>query len=319
MHKTECPLCERPEVPKQLRTGGSLLRTIECPTCGTFQISEEVLSSRELLKNGRYLLSAESRRIHERRKTKEIPLFEITEEGLDAIYIRLHHMRELRVQEKLDLFLDHLYMKTEYFGQKVQFNYETDYPLFWAKNKHEGRSIFLLASKSKYIDALESGGKLCLAAEAFNYLEEKRSVVQNHHAFVAMAFNDRMDRVWRQAIEPAITQCGFKPILVKQEDFDGKICDFIIAQINKCGFMIADFTDHRPNVYFEAGYALGLGKKVLFSCEESQIDNCHFDTRQYNHITWNTPSEFRVKLENRIAAVIGPGTRSVGALNREYK
>jgi nucleoside 2-deoxyribosyltransferase len=82
-------------------------------------------------------------------------------------------------------------------------------------------------------------------------------------------------------------------------------CDQIISAINDSKFLIADFTGHRQGVYFEAGYALGQEKEVIWLCRESDISNTHFDTRLYNHIVWKDAEDLRKKLEDRIAAVIG--------------
>jgi hypothetical protein len=43
---------------------------------------------------------------------------------------------------------------------------------------------------------------------------------------------------------------------------------------------------------------------VIWSCRADCIDHVHFDTRQFNHIVWNDAAELRVKLSNRIRAVI---------------
>ena len=76
-------------------------------------------------------------------------------------------------------------------------------------------------------------------------------------------------------------------------------------------FVVADFTQGedgaRGSVYYEAGFAHGLGIEVIFACREDALQNVHFDTRQYNHIVWETPEELRERLAARISAVIGDG------------
>ena len=64
-------------------------------------------------------------------------------------------------------------------------------------------------------------------------------------------------------------------------------------------------TGQRQGVYFEAGYALGMGIPVIWTCRSDEIDKCHFDTRQYNHIVWETAGDLKEKLTNRILATIG--------------
>jgi hypothetical protein len=60
----------------------------------------------------------------------------------------------------------------------------------------------------------------------------------------------------------------------------------------------------RGGVYFEAGLAQGLGLPVIWTVHKDNVDNLHFDTRQYNHIVYIDPQDLRVQLYNRIAATI---------------
>lgn len=62
----------------------------------------------------------------------------------------------------------------------------------------------------------------------------------------------------------------------------------------------------RGAVYFEAGFALGLGLQVIYTCRSDMLDELHFDTRQYPHIGWTDDAieSFRQNLENRIRASI---------------
>jgi hypothetical protein len=90
-----------------------------------------------------------------------------------------------------------------------------------------------------------------------------------------------------------------------------KIDDEIVAEIRRSRFIVADFTSEidkpRGGVYFEARFAFGLNKPVIWTCREDLISSVHFDTRQFNHITWNSPEDLHTKLKNRIGAVLGQG------------
>ena len=74
----------------------------------------------------------------------------------------------------------------------------------------------------------------------------------------------------------------------------------MIAQMRRCKFIVADFTRQNQGVYFEAGFALGLGIEVIWCCRKNCMDFVHFDTRQRAHVVWDSPSEFREKLARRI-------------------
>ena len=56
---------------------------------------------------------------------------------------------------------------------------------------------------------------------------------------------------------------------------------------------VADFTGHRGTVHFEAGFSMGLGIPVIWTCRDADIGQANFDTRQYNHIVWANPRELR--------------------------
>jgi hypothetical protein len=72
---------------------------------------------------------------------------------------------------------------------------------------------------------------------------------------------------------------------------------------------VADFTGQRGGVYFEAGFALGLGQQVIWLCRKDVLNDVHFDTRQYNYITWEIDKlqELARALTLRIEATIGRG------------
>ena len=69
-------------------------------------------------------------------------------------------------------------------------------------------------------------------------------------------------------------------------------------------FLVADFTHGeggaRGGVYFEAGFAYGLGIPVIYTCRADMVDKLHFDTRQYAHILWERSEDLRDALRNRI-------------------
>ena len=104
---------------------------------------------------------------------------------------------------------------------------------------------------------------------------------------------------------------GYTAMRIDRKEHINKIDDEIIAEIRRSRFLVADFSQGddgaRGGVYFEAGFALGLGIPVIYTCRKSDIDKLHFDTRQYNHIVWETPEDLRTALKNRILAVIGEG------------
>ncbi len=122
--------------------------------------------------------------------------------------------------------------------------------------------------------------------------------------FVAMWFDKSMNDYYKDGIKKAIEEAGYEPVRIDLQDFNNKICDEIIAEIKRCKFLISDFSGQRGGVYFEAGFAKGLGRPVIFTVKEDEVEKLHFDTRQYNHIVYDSPEDLYKKLYNRICATI---------------
>lgn len=139
----------------------------------------------------------------------------------------------------------------------------------------------------------------------------KRPQADSTQAFVAMWFNELTTEAYTKGIEPALNATGYKPIRIDKKEHNNKIDDEIIAEIRRSRFLIADFTcepkNVRGGVYYEAGFAQGLGIPVIWTCKDTSLNDLHFDTRQYSHIVWKAPADLLVQLKNRIGATIGDG------------
>ena len=152
---------------------------------------------------------------------------------------------------------------------------------------------------------------VAITVAGYRRIEEQTSGIDSSQAFVAMWFHDSMKGALAHGMEPAIRDAGYKPFRIDQKEHINKIDDEIIAEIRRSRFLVADFTHGddgaRGGVYYEAGFAHGLGLPVIFTCHKDWVETLHFDTNHYNHIVWITMADLREKLKNRILAVIGEG------------
>ena len=120
-----------------------------------------------------------------------------------------------------------------------------------------------------------------------------------------MSFDEGLRSVYDNAIAPAIKSTGYRPYRVDAIPHLERIDVKIIAEIRQSRFLVADVTQQKAGVYYEAGFAHGLGIPVIWCVRKDDLDNVHFDTRQYNHVLWDTENELREQLENFILATIG--------------
>ncbi len=182
----------------------------------------------------------------------------------------------------------------------------------------EVKALIDFSVEQKLIE--DSYGSLSLTFAGHSYIESLRAKpTSSSQGFVAMWFSEEVREAYDNGIEPAIAAAGYKPMRLDRKEHNNKIDDEIIAEIRRSRFVVADFTCGivnsggedtaipRGGVYYEAGFAQGLGIPVIWACRSDHIKHVHFDTRQFNHITWSNPEELRDKLRNRIGAVIGDG------------
>jgi hypothetical protein len=126
-------------------------------------------------------------------------------------------------------------------------------------------------------------------------------------AFIAMSFDPSMTDAWLRGFDPAIRSAGFRPMRIDKEHYVGGIADRIMAEIRKSRFVVADYTLKNNGVYFEAGFALGLGLTVIPTCRSDEIAGLHFDIRHLNTLPWANAEELVDGLATRIRGVVGKG------------
>lgn len=286
-----CPVCKQMA---QVGSERSSALKVECPACGQFSLPRQY-KNHDWQGKG-YLLSAILRRASDDGTPMQL-------EGsidIDAL------LRGVSLPdgplEQMDWILLYAWDKTEYAGQPVQFDVKKDYPLFFARKPEELGYLLCCIRKRGWFEPAED--KYLITPQGWKRIAElKRTATDSAQAFVAFWFDHQMDDAVNGIFE-ALKDTGYEPVSAKTHQHNEDINNWIIARIRESGLLVADFTGHRGGVYFEAGFAMGLGIPVIWTCKETDVDKCHFDTRQYNHICWKDAEDLKKKLINRIEATL---------------
>jgi nucleoside 2-deoxyribosyltransferase len=133
-------------------------------------------------------------------------------------------------------------------------------------------------------------------------LRKEARGLDSTQGFVAMSFDPSMDEAYAKGLKPAIEAAGYDARMVKTSTAPIPITDEILAEIRKSRFLVADFTGQKGGVYFEAGFAMGLGIPVIWTVKKEEIEKLHFDIRQYRHIDWVDYDDLRERLRVTIEA-----------------
>ena len=137
------------------------------------------------------------------------------------------------------------------------------------------------------------------------YEKEKRGKKAGNVGFIAMKFgNSSLETLIKVHIKPAVRDIGYELVDMRDVARAGIIDNLLRVQIRDSAFVLADLTDDNSGAYWEAGFAEGLGKPVIYLCEAAKFDEAktHFDTNHSTTVVWDgdAPSRF---VEELIATI----------------
>ncbi len=213
--------------------------------------------------------------------------------------------------DRADRLLFYISKQTDYVGQDIELDQKW-ISSAWCINEVELEAFIKFLCETGRLEKTGANKaiKYAISSQGWLRIEELNRVnIESNQGFVAMWFNSDIRAIYDEVISEAIHDAGYRAHTVDQREHNDKIDDEIISQIRRSRFVVADFTGHRGGVYYEAGFAKGLGLEVFWLCREDDVKSLHFDIRQYNCIIWNVDKkeEFKRRLTNRIESILGHG------------
>jgi hypothetical protein len=129
------------------------------------------------------------------------------------------------------------------------------------------------------------------------YEAERRGRFAGLYGFIAMKFGDPvLDPMVEAVIKPAVRGgIGYDLVDLRNVSRAGVIDNILRTQIRDAAFVLVDLTHDNSGAYWEAGYAEGLGKPVVYLCEQSKFDaaRTHFDTNHCTTVMWSAAAPQR--------------------------
>jgi nucleoside 2-deoxyribosyltransferase len=134
-----------------------------------------------------------------------------------------------------------------------------------------------------------------------DYQAEISGKFAGKYGFIALKFGDSiLDPFVQNEVKPAVKiGIGFDLIDLRDVSQAGVIDNIMRAQIRDSAFVLVDLTHDNSGAYWEAGYAEGLGKPVIYLCEKSKFDQAktHFDTNHCTTVIWERDNVEQFKNE----------------------
>lgn len=277
-----------------------------CPRCGDYKISGTaigMIGGRPEIDESRITLSAWVRNQNNRGNTPTIT---------SDIFSRIASRPIPSVAERADLLLLEIVRSQPSLHESVEIGYKNFTSASYSQHFEDVVALARMLCQQG-LARMSSATTRFIQVTFEGHRRADELVKRPLHsatAFVAMRFADELDAAYERGISIALMKAGYEPVRVDRTEHVNRIDDEIIARIRASALVIADFTEHSPGVYFEAGFALGLNLPVIWTCHKDHMDDLHFDIRQYNCIDWETPEELAARLQPRIEAIAGKGPKA---------
>lgn len=282
----------------------------ECPRCGHFglaRLAEQLLSTVAVTPRNAAVLSYTISRAPRQGPETIVFDFDQCKRIVEADYLPTP-------QEQAENLVRWLGDNLSGPGERITLRYAKHGALIGAQSEAGFTFIVdgLLRSDLLFRDSLGAGETLSFKGWE-RYEQLRQGAPTGRKAFMAMEYGDPiLDRLVNDHFRAAVKETGFDLRRLDDEPRAGLIDDRLRVEIQSSRFLIVDLTHRNAGAYWEAGYAEGLSKPVIYTCEASKFSEAsHFDTNHHLHVLWNENDvDAAVKqLKATIRATIPEATR----------
>lgn len=156
---------------------------------------------------------------------------------------------------------------------------------------------------------------VCVASAQLNLLQEQVELVFNGYGkvevknitirtikpqvFVVMQFTDAYDALYKEVISPVCESYGYDVIRADDIYTTGLIIDDVTSSIRESSLVIADITPNNLNVFYEVGYAHGIGKATIMLSDRNR-EKLPFDISGYRLLFYDNTIGGKSAVENAL-------------------
>ena len=126
------------------------------------------------------------------------------------------------------------------------------------------------------------------------------NLVVPNNVFIVMSFKEEFNELYK-VYETVCRNFGFNAVRTDKVFSLEKIRPRILSGIRHSAFVIADVTEMSPNVFYEVGFAEGLGRPIIATARTGT--KLPFDIADTPVLFWEGLEDLRSKLEPMIKEV----------------
>ena len=127
-------------------------------------------------------------------------------------------------------------------------------------------------------------------------------IVTTPSVFVIMSFAEsRQYKDLSASIQRVCNEYEYDAMRVDESNLFKRIIPEIMMQVRMSAFVIADVTEHKPNVFYELGFADGVGKEVILVAKKGT--ELPFDIKDVPVLFWDSFTDFEKELKKRVKQI----------------
>lgn len=284
-----CPVCKTISEIQGTSINGRISFRITCPRCGRYQIDDIAKAYLNIQLKKLTQVAVLSHAIRKMQRNTEIPSLDQRIVGL----ILQNHLP--KPAEQMNNFVLWLGDNAPNLGEEICLDMLRIQADIGVTTQEGVQSIIKHLIEKKIVSGkffgVQSTWELTLTIDGWECYEGlKRGRISSRRAFMAMQYREKeLDGIVAKYFRPAVKAAGFELYRLDDAPRAGLIDDHLKVEIRTSRFLIADLTHENRGAYWEAGFAQGLGKPVIYTCEKSKFEQqkTHFDTNHHTTVVWD--------------------------------
>lgn len=199
------------------------------------------------------------------------------------------------LEDKGNRLLQYLYRHSEGPGQPVVIQpLSSSYNLTYSPNLQE--LVYIIEKLRSEELLIREGMTFKLTAQGWGEAAAITGGKNIKHCVVLLPNEEELRTEWLEKLLPKIEQYGYLPrVLVQAGEEDS------LKPIADSKLIIADVTGQSPEVYFAAGYALGLNIPVVWTVKSEDADKLWVHLQEIRPLVWDTAEDLGILLQQKLS------------------
>jgi len=299
---TKCVVCGRSDT--KVRPSGND-NQFTCKSCGKYFIDQVLQTEMDLY--------------NEKQKAILSHIIRRQQNSPSGVYINKQNIGNLvnadfpSLTEQTNNLIIWLGENSHEYGQDLNLDDNLLSTVIGAKSISEYNFILSHLTKKKFI--FHTSTDIQLTYDGWSLYDKIKysSSSNSRQAFMAMKFGEtELQNIYDNHFKKAVSATGFELVSLSDPEKQkaGIIDSHLQVEIRTSKFLLVDISHENLGAYWEAGFASGLGKPVIYTCSQDawKKKKPHFDVEHHQTVIWDSsnPQEAEQRIKDIIRTTL-PG------------